>query len=209
MAAGLVFAIGDAAVGGNDPVVTLGSLSAAALALATLLVKDRIAMAAQPQQPPDLVDRIERLATSFESDRSTSASWRTELRETLVEMDGRVKAIEIGVASLRSHQEIIEDESEIATWRSNPDGQCVWASKALREMTGYTFEDGFQGTNWTNVFPPADVPTVSARWAEAVRMKSPFNMRTNYRHASGAVFAVHLHAAVLPDGSFRGVARKI
>lgn len=205
---GVVLAVGEVIGSPTDPTVMVYSLAAAAMAVLTLLVKDKLAPITAVSGK-DLLDRIDKLARGVDDDRELSVTWRTEVGERLDAITEQLFGVETGIESLRANQELLADESAVASWRSDSNGQCVWASKAIQNMVGYTFENGFSGTNWSNIFHKDDVPHVALRWADAVRTKSAFAMKTRYQHADGTVFPVQLHATVMPDGSFRGVANKL
>lgn len=214
LSSGIVMAVGESATHAvSDPTVMVYSLAAGAMALVTLLVKDKIAPAPPAQvagvSGKDLIDRIERLAYGVDEDRSTSRKWRDEVTARFDLLQIQIGAIEVGVDALRVNQEMLADESEVASWRSDKNGQCVWASQALQRMTGYSFADGFEGTNWINVFPHDEAAHIQSRWSDAVKARSAFAIRTTYQHKDGSTFAVQLRAECLPDGTFRGVARKI
>lgn len=214
MAGGLVLVIGESvAPTATDPTVMVYSLAAGAMALVTLLVKDKLAPPVSPQiagvSGKDLLDKLERLAYGVDEDRTTSRKWRDEVTARFDLLQTQIGAIEIGVDALRVNQEMLADESDVASWRSDKNGQCIWASQALQNLVGYSFSEGFEGTNWVNVFPHDEVQHIQRRWADAVNTKSAFAIRSWYQHKDGSLIAVQLKAECLPDGSFRGVARKI
>lgn len=210
----VVLAVGDSvAPTVGDPIVMLYSLAAGAMAIITLLVKDKISPPLTSQIPgvsgKDLLDKLEKMAYGVDEDRTSSRKWRDEVTARFDLLQVQIGAIEIGVDALRVNQEMLADESEIASWRSDKNGQCVWASQALQRLTGYSFADGFEGTNWVNIFPHDEVSHIQQRWGDAVQAKSSFAIRTKYQHKDGTIFPVQLRAECLPDGSFRGVARKL
>lgn len=198
------------AVSSSDPIVVIGSLAGGVLALLTLVVKDRISSPAQGViSSKDLMDRLEMLANGTDQDREDRLRWQAQMLNRLDSLDDRMKSVEIGQESLRLNVEILADESTVASWRSNQQGHCVWASRALQDMVGYSFREGFEGTNWVEIFPVDEVDHARKRWADSVETGTNYAMRTRYKHKDGTVFPVQLNASVLADGTWRGTAKRI
>jgi PAS domain S-box-containing protein len=209
--AGVVLAVGEAVAGLPimDPMLMIYTLAAGLMTVVTLLVKDKLTPQPATMPGKDLMEKIEKLAYGVDDDRQSSRDWRQDVAGRLDEMSAGFKAVESSVESLRVTVQHLADESPVPSWRSDSNGHCVWASEALRDLVGFSFEDGFQGVNWVNIFPPSEVSHVKSRWEDSVGSKNPFSLRTKYQHRDGTLIPVELHATCLPDGSFRGVARVV
>jgi PAS domain-containing protein len=125
------------------------------------------------------------------------------------------KELQEAIAAVSARDREIIDATGILMWRSDESGACIWASKALQQLVGYSFNEGFKGYQWENLFFPEDFPVISRRWDEAlsIETKSPYNeseiilsMKTRYKHAiTGRAIPVHFKASRLPDGTISGI----
>lgn len=120
-----------------------------------------------------------------------------------------INRIEKSILSVLQSQNVLANQTGVATWRSNENGECVWASQALCDMVGWSFEDGFQGGNWTNIYFDEDIPLIEEKWADAVKTKRALSIPIRYKHRDGHGIPVHVRAIPLADGTFMGTATRV
>jgi len=131
-----------------------------------------------------------------------------------------LKSIEESIISINAKDKEITDAIGILMWRADSDGKYTWASKALQELVGMSFEDGFKNNQWENLHFPEDLAEIRRRWNEALeiaREEHPegeetknaevvYSIKTRYRNANtGVEIPVYIKATWLPDRSIIGV----
>jgi len=166
----------------------------------------RIEQFVGPNGGASIIDGIRRLQTGQDA-----------LHAGQVELHGRIESVAIKDRELA-------DAAGVLMWKSDPGGNCIWASVPLQHLVGYDFDTGFAGQQWENLYFPEDFPTVQRRWEEAMELAKAkekgaehdlrrfgdayviLSMRTRYRHAkTGAAIPVYFKATRTPDGNIIGV----
>ena len=115
-----------------------------------------------------------------------------------------VRMIRDDLQETRAYQAMSVNASRLMVWRTDDKGACVWASEALLDLVGQTFEEGFAGSNWLNHIKPSKVDEILARWNLAVESKGPFFLQSVYVHADGHEIPVSIRAERLPSGGYVG-----
>lgn len=90
-------------------------------------------------------------------------------------------------------------------WHSNEKGECVWASKALLELVGYTFDEGFRGYAWVRLFRDEDRVNVVEDWNSSVAERVFFYHNTVYVTKAGVEIPVKIEAHPLPGDGIVGM----
>ncbi len=70
-------------------------------------------------------------------------------------------------------------------WAATPDGQLDWFNEQALAYSGLTFED-VEGTRWTRIVHPDDVPAAGAAWAHALTTGENYETQFRIRRADGA-----------------------
>jgi len=120
-----------------------------------------------------------------------------------------VLRIKSGIASLVQKERALVNASNVMMWQSNENGQCEWASNELQTLVGYTFDEGFAGSNWTSLYFTEDKPEIEKRWEQFIATGSSMTHRSRYRHVTGAPIPVLIDVKKLPDGGIIGMVRDL
>lgn len=80
------------------------------------------------------------------------------------------------------------DESDALLWQSNLEGQQVWASRALIEITGRPASE-LLGWGWTNVIHPDDRNRIRDTWVGCLRDGRNFEERCRFQTLHGTHYA--------------------
>lgn len=113
--------------------------------------------------------------------------------------NGRESVFELLHAQIIKERRIV-DTLGVLMWHSDAEGRCVWASQALQNAVGYSFEEGFAGAAWLRLFYDSDRALVADLWDDAITHKHPFEWSGNYRAKTGMPVPVALRADILPSG---------
>ncbi|MEG9436815.1 EAL domain-containing protein [Edaphobacter sp. HDX4] len=70
-------------------------------------------------------------------------------------------------------------------WTASPEGEVEYLSDRFREITGLTIEDG-QGSNWTRVIHPDDLPDTIGQWRQALSVGISFDEKYRIRQRDGS-----------------------
>lgn len=131
-----------------------------------------------------------------------------------------VRELQDAITAVSARDKEMVDALGVLMWKSDENGRCVWASKSLQELVGYSFEEGFKDYQWENLYFPEDYPGVRRRWEDAIAAAKShddpetkhldaeviLSMRTRYRHGkTGRAIPVYFKATLMPDGSITGI----
>ncbi len=79
-------------------------------------------------------------------------------------------------------------------WTARPDGGLDWFNERVYEYSGAAAGD-MDGTGWTRIVHPDDLPGAAARWAAALASGHPYEAEFRLRRADG-VYRWHIARAV-------------
>lgn len=85
-------------------------------------------------------------------------------------------------------------------WIANEKGRIVWANRRWRDYVGVT-TDRIGHENWESIHDPEYLPSVSARWFEAMKTGDPIDMTFPLRGADGKYRMFLTRAQPLRDES--------
>lgn len=93
-------------------------------------------------------------------------------------------------AALRASEEQYHTLADLIpgiVWTARADGWIEYANQFWFKFTGLTMEQT-QGTGWTSVIHPRDLPRVNKLWTEALRAGTPLEMDFRLRRAVDGVY---------------------
>ena len=98
-----------------------------------------------------------------------------------------ISARKIHEEQLRKSEEefrLLADSIPQLVWIANETGSIFWFNRQTYEYTGKTFEE-LQGWGWVSVYPPAEVPSMTARWKATIASGKPYEGGLPIRGADG------------------------
>lgn len=128
-----------------------------------------------------------------------------------------VSDLQVAFSTMLAKDREVINAMGLLMWKSDAEGKCIWASDALQRLVGFSFEDGFRGNQWENLYFPEDFANIKRRWQDAINTppsneRNPteseliMSARAKYRHATtGEAIPVFLKVVRLPDRSIIGV----
>jgi PAS domain S-box-containing protein len=87
-------------------------------------------------------------------------------------------------------------------WTARADGFLLWYNQRWHDYTGTTPEQ-MEGWGWQSVHDPAVLPTVLARWRDAIARAQPFEMEFPLRGADGTFRSFLTRAQPMKDSDGR------
>jgi PAS domain S-box-containing protein len=86
----------------------------------------------------------------------------------------------------RSEEELraLADSMSQLAWMAEPDGNLFWYNRRWYDYTGTTLEE-MKGWGWQKVHDPILLPSVIARWTEAIHLGKSFEMEFPLRGVDG------------------------
>lgn len=111
-------------------------------------------------------------------------------------IENKLVVIENTLEVMKRHDEIAFDLHDMATFKTNEKGHCIWMSKAYQRLAGMNQQE-LIGDGWVNVIYGEDREKVYKEWNFAVSQKRDFHF--NFRYQNGTtkeVFPVEVHAFV-------------
>lgn len=113
------------------------------------------------------------------------------LRSKIIRMDVRLMLCE---ARTRAAMQL----SKIAHWESDKHGRCIFASKDLCDLSGYSAEQ-IKGYGWINMIPHDMRKKVQIEWEKCVKEERDFSMNYAYTHPEKGIIPVHGDAFIVRD----------
>lgn len=167
---------------------------------------------------PDVVDQLNERVERLE--KFVGPNGGKSILDGVNSLRINVRELQDAITAVSARDKEIVDALGVLMWKSDENGRCIWASKSLQELVGYTFDEGFHGDQWENLYFPEDYPGVRRRWEEAIAAGQAhddtktkqldaeiiLSMRTRYRHGkTGKAIPVYFKAMLMPDGSITGI----
>lgn len=145
-------------------------------------ILDRLDHEVHPNGGGSLIDKVNHIVTELNKVRIDAKAMRDDL------------AISSAIVNV-----LMEREPGML-WRSNLQGEQVWASHALIEASGFS-ADELKGWGWMNTLAAEEQGPVRGAWVQAILDRAPFHRACHFVRKDGLVVAARMSAFPVKDAT--------